>query len=50
MGACVIEKSITVLQRFVVDGFGPTMEQEAEFWHSILNREILDFGPLRLID
>jgi hypothetical protein len=53
MGACVIEKSITdvrVLQRFFRDGFGPTMEQIAEFRHSILNREILDIGRLRPTD
>jgi hypothetical protein len=53
MRGCVIEKSITdvrALERFFNDGFGPTMEQKAEFRHSILNKEILDFGLLRPTD
>src|SRR6266851_4368394 len=53
MRACVIEKSIIdvrALQRFFSNGFGPTMEQIAEFRHSILNGETLDIGRLRRTD
>jgi hypothetical protein len=53
MRACVIEKSIIdvrALQRFFNNGFGPTMEQIAEFRHSILDREILGIGRLRPTD
>jgi hypothetical protein len=53
MRACVIEKSIIdvrALQRFFNNGFGPTMEQIAEFRHSILNGETLDIGRLRPTD
>jgi hypothetical protein len=49
MRARVIAKSIKdvrLIQRFFCDGFGPAMEQETEFRHSILNTAFLDFGQL----